>query len=61
MEHSVDYSTRTFVIDADWDDALAFIKSKSFLGLHFEVVLADAISLNAPNHSPEPTGKPVAH
>ncbi len=56
MEHSVDYSARSFFSDSDWDDAVAFIQKKAPLGFVFEVVLGDDVPLQKmPNQSPEPT------
>ena len=40
MEHSVDYSDKKEA----WDDAIAFVQSKSDLGLMFEVVCEDIYS-----------------
>lgn len=45
IEHSVDYSVRSFVTDSDWRTATEFIKERASLGLHFEVVLGDVITI----------------
>ncbi len=64
MEHSVDYSSRGYYSDSDWNAAVTFIETKAQLGLFFEVVLGDPITVGkVPNQSTDPTltsGTPLA-
>jgi hypothetical protein len=56
MEHSVDYSSRGYYSDSDWDNAVTFVESKAALGFVFEVVLGDPIAIGVlPNQSTDPT------